>query len=64
MCFSSTCADGGGLSQAGLPGGGGQADDRYLALVERFGDTTSSQAQVATLRLRTNVSLACERGRE
>jgi hypothetical protein len=34
----------------GCLAGSGQPDDRYLALAERFGDTTSSQAQVAALQ--------------
>jgi hypothetical protein len=50
MCFSSTCAMAAAFLKPGCLAGGGQPDDRYLALVERFGDTTSSQAQVAALR--------------
>ncbi|MFN6351651.1 MAG: hypothetical protein ACK40D_02075 [Cyanobacteriota bacterium] len=50
MCCSSTCAMAAAYLKPGCLAGGGQPDDRYLALVERFGDTTSSQAQVATLR--------------
>ena len=44
-----------------LSQGPGQADDRYLALVQRHGDTTDAQAQIQTLaslgitaRLRTD----------
>jgi hypothetical protein len=49
MCFSSTCAMAAAFLKPGCLAGGGQPDDRYLALVERFGDTTNSQAQVAAL---------------
>jgi hypothetical protein len=49
MCFSSTCAMAEAFLKPGCLAGGGQPDDRYLALVERFGDTTNSQAQVAAL---------------
>jgi hypothetical protein len=49
MCFSSTCAM---AAEALIPGclaGPGQPDDRYLAIVERFGDTTSATAQIKAL---------------
>ena len=47
MCFSSSCAMAAAFHKPGCLGGAGKPDDRYLALVERFGDTTNSQAQVA-----------------
>ncbi|MFM7287645.1 MAG: C39 family peptidase, partial [Cyanobium sp.] len=50
MCFSSTCAMAAEALKPGCLAGAGQPDDRYLALVERFGDTTSSQAQIAALQ--------------
>jgi hypothetical protein len=50
MCSSSTCAMAAAYLKQGCLAGGGQPDDRYLALVERFGDTTNSQAQVAALQ--------------
>ena len=49
MCFSSTCAMAAEFLKPGCLAGAGQPDDRYLALVERFGDTTSAQAQMAAL---------------
>jgi hypothetical protein len=49
MCFSSTCAMAAEFLKPGCLAGSGQPDDRYLALVERFGDTTNSQAQVEAL---------------
>ena len=62
MCFSSTCAMAAEFLRPGcLSQGPGQADDRYLALVQRHGDTTDAQAQIQTLaslgitaRLRTD----------
>jgi GH24 family phage-related lysozyme (muramidase) len=61
MCFSSTCAMAAEFLRPGCLAGSGQADDRYLALVQRHGDTTDAQAQVAALaglgiraRLRTD----------
>jgi len=50
MCYSSTCAMAAAFLNPGCLDGQGQRDDRYLALVQRFGDTTNSQAQVAALR--------------
>jgi hypothetical protein len=50
MCFSSTCVMAAAYLKPGCLAGGGQPDDHYLALVERFGDTTNSQAQVAALQ--------------
>ena len=49
MCYSSTCAMAAEFLKLGCLAGSGQPDDRYLALVERFGDTTSAQAQMAAL---------------
>jgi hypothetical protein len=49
MCFSSTCAMAAEFLKPGCLDGKGQPDDRYLALVERFGGTTNAQAQVAAL---------------
>ena len=49
MCFSSTCAMASAFLKPGGLAGGGQPDDRYLALMERFGDTTNATAQVRTL---------------
>lgn len=50
MCFSSTCAMAAEFLKPGCLSGQGQADDRYLSLVQRFGDTTNSAAQVAALK--------------
>lgn len=50
MCFSSTCAMAAEFLKPKCLSGPGQRDDRYLSLVERFGDTTSSQAQVEALK--------------
>jgi hypothetical protein len=50
MCYSSTCAMAAVFLKPGCLDGKGQPDDRYLALVESFGDTTNSQAQVAALQ--------------
>lgn len=50
MCFSSTCAMAAEFLKPGCLAGGGQKDDHYLAIVQRFGDTTNSQAQVAALK--------------
>ena len=49
MCFSSTCAMAAAYLKPGCLAGGGQPDDNYLALVERFGDTTNASAQVRAL---------------
>ena len=49
MCFSSTCAMAAAFLKPGCLAGAGQPDDRYLALVERFGDTTGAEAQVKAL---------------
>jgi hypothetical protein len=50
MCYSSTCTMAAAFLKPGCMAGAGQPDDRYLAQVERFGDTTSSQAQIAALQ--------------
>jgi len=49
MCFSSTCAMAAEFLRPGCLQGDGQPDDRYLALVERHGDTTDATAQIQTL---------------
>jgi hypothetical protein len=50
MCFSSTCAMAAAFLKPGcLAGAGQQPDDRYLRIVERFGDTTDAQAQIRAL---------------
>ena len=50
MCFSSTCAMAAAFLKPGCLSGSGQLDDQYLALVQRHGDTTDANAQVAALR--------------
>jgi GH24 family phage-related lysozyme (muramidase) len=50
MCFSSTCAMAAAFLKPGCLNGQGQLDDQYLALVQRHGDTTDANAQVAALR--------------
>lgn len=62
MCFSSSCAMAAEFLRPGCLGDGpGQPDDRYLAIVQRHGDTTDAQAQIQALavlgitaRLRTD----------
>ncbi|MFM8967531.1 MAG: papain-like cysteine protease family protein [Vulcanococcus sp.] len=49
MCFSSSCAMAAAFLRPGCLAGPGQADDRYLALVQRHGDSTEPHAQVAAL---------------
>ncbi|GDX74619.1 hypothetical protein LBMAG40_12760 [Cyanobium sp.] len=49
MCFSSSCAMAAEFLKPGCLAGAGQPDDRYLALVQCFGDTTNAHAQVAAL---------------
>ncbi|QCH15543.1 lysozyme [Synechococcus sp. CB0101] len=49
MCFSSTCAMAAAFLKRGALTGNGQLDDQYLALVQRHGDTTDANAQVAAL---------------
>lgn len=49
MCFSSTCAMAAEYLRPGCLKGAGQPDDRYLSIVQRFGDTTSSEAQIKAL---------------
>jgi GH24 family phage-related lysozyme (muramidase) len=50
MCFSSTCAMAAAFLKPGCLKGSGQLDDQFLALVQRHGDTTNANAQVAALR--------------
>ena len=50
MCFSSTCAMAATFLNPGCLKGSSQLDDQYLALVQRHGDTTDANAQVAALR--------------
>ena len=50
MCFSSTCAMAAAFLKPGCLKGSGQLDDQFLALVQRHGDTTDANAQVAALR--------------
>ena len=50
MCFASTCAMAAAFLRPGCLNGSGQPDDRYLALVQRHGDTTEASAQVAALQ--------------
>ena len=49
MCFSSTCAMAAAFLKPGCLDGRAQMDDRFLALVQRHGDTTDPQAQVKAL---------------
>jgi hypothetical protein len=49
MCFSSTCAMAAQFLKPGCLAGAGQPDDRHLAVVQRFGDTTNLQAQATAL---------------
>jgi hypothetical protein len=50
MCFSSTCAMAAAFMNPGCLTGQGQLDDQFLALVQRHGDTTDANAQVAALK--------------
>lgn len=51
MCFSSSCAMAAEFLKPGCLAGGGQPDDRYLALLQQGGgDTTDPAAHVETLR--------------
>ena len=50
MCFASTCAMAAAFLRPGCLNGSRQLDDRYLALVQRYGDTTEASAQVAALQ--------------
>jgi GH24 family phage-related lysozyme (muramidase) len=50
MCFASTCAMAATFLKPDCINGPGQTDDQYLALVQRHGDTTDANAQVAALR--------------
>jgi len=49
MCFSSSCAMAAAFLKPDALRGPGQLDDQYLALVQRHGDTTDVNAQVAAL---------------
>jgi GH24 family phage-related lysozyme (muramidase) len=49
MCFSSTCAMAGAFLKPGCLAGEGQMDDRYLALVQLYGDSTEAHAQARAL---------------
>jgi GH24 family phage-related lysozyme (muramidase) len=49
MCFSSSCAMAATFLKSDALRGPGQLDDQYLALVQRHGDTTDANAQVAAL---------------
>ena len=49
MCFSSSCAMAAAFLKPGCLIGKGQADDRYLQLVQRYGDSTDAAAQVQAL---------------
>jgi hypothetical protein len=50
MCFSSTCAMAAAFLKPSCLRRSGQLDDQYLALVQRHGDTTDANAQVAALQ--------------
>jgi len=50
MCFASTCAMAAVFLQPQCLSGSGQRDDQYLALLQRYGDTTAAHAQVAALQ--------------
>jgi len=50
MCFSSTCAMAAAFLKPSCLKGTGQLDDQYFALVQRHGDTTDGNAQVAELQ--------------
>ena len=50
MCFSSTCAMTAEFLKPGCFRGSGQLDDQFLALVQRYSDTTDASAQVAALQ--------------
>ena len=50
MCFASTCAMAAAYLKPDCLKGSGQLDDQYLALVQRYGDTTDASAQVAALQ--------------
>jgi hypothetical protein len=50
MCYSSTCAMAAMFLRPGCLPGPGQPDDQYLAIVQKFGDTTDVKAQIAALR--------------
>ena len=49
MCYFSSCAMAAAFIQPGCLSGKGQADDHYLQLVQRYGDSTNAAAQVQAL---------------
>jgi GH24 family phage-related lysozyme (muramidase) len=50
MCFSSSCGMAATFLNPDALRGPGQLDDQYLALVQRYGDTTDARAQVKALQ--------------
>jgi hypothetical protein len=50
MCFSSSCAMAAAFLRPDALQGPGQRDDQYLALVQRYGDTTDASAQVKAMQ--------------
>ena len=50
MCFASTCAMAAAFLNPDCFKSSGQLDDQFLALVQRYGDTTDASAQVAALQ--------------
>ncbi len=50
MCFASSCAMAAAYLKPGCLDGAAQPDDRYLKIVQRYGDTTDASAQVKALR--------------
>lgn len=50
MCFSSSCAMAACFLKPQAFMGAGQIDDQYLAMVQRYGDTTESSAQIKALQ--------------
>jgi hypothetical protein len=50
MCFSTSCAMAAAFLRPDALQGPGQRDDQYLALVERYGDTTDASAQVKAMQ--------------
>jgi hypothetical protein len=49
MCFSSSCAMAAAFLKPGCLRGKDQADDHYLQLLQRYGDSTNAAAQVQAL---------------
>ena len=50
MCFSTSCAMAAAFLRPDALQGPGQRDDQYLALVQRYGDTTDASAQVKAMQ--------------